>query len=144
MKKRARRMAITFDPGKRGLRKVLGDLEAAIMDRVWKSEEVTVRDVYESVGRGRELAYTTVMTVMSRLAGKGLLKRRKSDNQALVYSATMSREEFVGATTRSVLEGLLSDFGSPSMSHLVEMMDDESEERIAELARLIEEKRRKK
>jgi predicted transcriptional regulator len=59
----------------KGAEKLLGDLELAIMREAWGRETVTVRDVLEALNRKRKLplAYTTVMTVMSRLAEKGLL-----------------------------------------------------------------------
>ncbi|MGH7860309.1 MAG: BlaI/MecI/CopY family transcriptional regulator, partial [Candidatus Binatia bacterium] len=52
----------------------LGELELAIMEFVWgRGAEVTVPAVHRHLGRKRGLAYTTVMTVMSRLFDKGLL-----------------------------------------------------------------------
>jgi predicted transcriptional regulator len=138
------RSPFTFDPRKRGLRKVLGELEAEVMEHVWKSGEVSVRDVYETVGKRRDLAYTTVMTVMSRLAGKDLLRRRAAGGQAWLYSPTTTRDEFTTKAIGTVLAGLLSDFGNPSLSQFVELIGGDSEERMEELARLVEEKRKKR
>lgn len=137
-------IAFTFDPRKKGLRKVLGDLESEVMETVWKSGDVTVREVHEMVGGRKDLAYTTVMTVMSRLAEKGLLRRRKGKQNAMVYSAAMGRDEFLRDASTSILKGLMGDFGAPAMSQLVEMIGNDSDERIEELSKLIEERRRKK
>jgi hypothetical protein len=91
------RYHFTFDPRKKGLRKILGDLEADVMEAIWARGEATVHDVHERLaGADRELAYTTVMTVMSRLAEKGLLERRK-DGAAYLYMPAASKEEFTGA-----------------------------------------------
>ena len=69
------RYQFTFDPRKKGLRKILGDLEADVMEAIWALGHATVHDVLERLAAAdRELAYTTVMTVMSRLADKGLLE----------------------------------------------------------------------
>lgn len=141
---RSPRLTFTFDPHKKGLKKLLGDLEAEIMEFVWAAGESTVREVHEIVGRRRDLAYTTVMTVMSRLAEKGLLTRRKGSHKAMVYSPAVEREAFLRRASASIFRGLFGDFGSPAMSQLVDMISDESDERIDELARLIEEKRRKR
>ena len=46
--------------------KFLGPLEADVMDRLWRRRSATVRDIVEDLGRSRELAYTTVMTIMVR------------------------------------------------------------------------------
>ncbi len=58
-----------------------GPLESEAMAAIWRADEpVAVRDVVEALNEGRAepLAYTTVMTVMSRLAGKKVLSRRKA------------------------------------------------------------------
>lgn len=144
MSKISGKSPFTFDPRKRGLQKVLGELEADVMEHVWKSGEVSVRDVFETVGKRRDLAYTTVMTVMSRLAGKGLLRRRAAGRQAWLYAPATTREEFTTKAIRTVLAGLLSDFGNPSLSQFVDLIGGESEARMDELARLVEEKRKKK
>src|SRR5439155_924565 len=59
--------------------KFLGPLEAEVMDRLWKRRSATVRDIVEDLGRSRQLAYTTVMTIMTRLHAKGLLARGAED-----------------------------------------------------------------
>ena len=126
------------------MKKLLGELEAEIMEEVWKSGETTVREVHAQLSRKRELAYTTVMTVMSRLAEKGLLKKRKSDGAALLYVATAGREEFTRLAVGNVLKGLLTDLASPTMSQFVELVGEDSDEKLDELAKLIAAKRRQK
>ena len=72
----------------------LGDLERAIMDVLWESPApLTVRQVG---GRliDRDLAHTTVMTVLDRLAKKGFA-RRERDGRAWLYRAAASREAYV-------------------------------------------------
>jgi predicted transcriptional regulator len=55
-----------------------GELESAIMDVVWASDRAyLVREVRERLSYNRPLAYTTVMTVMNILYGKGVLCREK-------------------------------------------------------------------
>src|SRR6266498_5925199 len=86
-----------YRPDRPGIRKVLGDLEADIMEVVWgrpSGEGATVRDVFEVLYERRRIAYTTVMTTMARLAKKNLLRAEKVD-QAYVYYPAFSQEEFV-------------------------------------------------
>lgn len=72
-----------------------GDLEAAVMAEVWAAERpVRVRDVLDGVNQQRQLAYTTVQTVMEVLHRKGWLSRSK-DGRAHVYVATGSREDYI-------------------------------------------------
>ncbi len=67
----------TRNSGK-GLEKFLGELQLAVMEAVWKRQPVSVSDVLtELTQQKRDLAYTTVMTTMSRLAEKGWLISEK-------------------------------------------------------------------
>ncbi|GLY31752.1 BlaI/MecI/CopY family transcriptional regulator [Kineosporia sp. NBRC 101731] len=71
----------------------LGHLERDVMDRLWASPApVTVRDVHAALGEQRDVAYTTVMTVLQRLAKKGLASQTR-DGKAHLYSASESREQ---------------------------------------------------
>ena len=57
----------------------LGDLERAVMDHLWSTPEPrTVRQVHEALSARRDLAYTTVMTVLQRLAKKNLVTQIRS------------------------------------------------------------------
>lgn len=129
-----------FDPKEKGLKQVLGDLEYDIMEIVWKSKEVSVRAVYDILKKKRNSAYTTVMTVMSRLAEKGILERMK-EGSAYQYKAVLDKESFINTSIKEVLGNLLNDFASPAINQFVELLDEEDPERIEELARLIEKKR---
>ena len=133
----------TFNPFKDGLRKILGDLEVDIMEIIWVKADVTVREVADHLKRQRDIAYTTVMTVMSRLADKGLLQKLKQGN-AYRYRPTYSKEEFTQSTVKRIIRELLGDFASPVISQFVVSVDEENPDRMEELARLIEEKRKKK
>ena len=71
----------------------LGELERAIMDVLWESEtQLTVRQVGSRL-TDRDLAHTTVMTVLDRLAKKGFARRE--DGRAWLYRAAASREAYV-------------------------------------------------
>lgn len=137
-----KRHSFTFDPNKKGLRKILGDLETQIMEIAWVKGEVTVKQVHERLQSKRELAYTTVMTVMSRLAEKGLLKRVR-EGAAYVYRPTSGREEFTQTSVKKVMQELLRDFSTPAIRQFVESIGKEDPEQIEQLARLIDRKRKK-
>ncbi|KWW99420.1 CopY family transcriptional regulator [Carbonactinospora thermoautotrophica] len=75
--------------------KQLGDLERAVMEVLWnRAEPVTARDVTRALAGDRDLAYTTVMTVLDRLTRKGFATRER-DGRAWRYRAAASREEYV-------------------------------------------------
>ena len=71
----------------------LGDLEGAVLDALWERGPLTTPAVYEAVGRPRELAYTTILTVLQRLTKKGLVTR-KEDGKAHTYSPAWERDEY--------------------------------------------------
>ena len=72
----------------------LGELERAVMEALWaRDSPASVRAVHEALA-GRGLAYTTVMTVLSRLADKGFAHRER-DGRAWLYTAAASRDQYV-------------------------------------------------
>ena len=105
----------------------LGDLEAAVMEAVWSRDTpATVREILEKLNRRRQLAYTTVMTVMDNLYRKGLLKRAMA-GRAWLYQPAQSRAEYTAQIMRDVL-GSAGD-RSAAMAHFVAAMTpDESQE----------------
>lgn len=129
-----------FKPKQQGLKKVLGELEADIMEICWNKQPVSVRDVYQELLLRREIAYTTVMTIMGRLADKGLLSKETKGN-AFIYTPVMSRSEFTKKVVAQVLDGLLDEFAEPTYNHLVDRMSKEDEAKIEELEKMIKEKR---
>ncbi|HXW08679.1 MAG TPA: BlaI/MecI/CopY family transcriptional regulator, partial [Vicinamibacterales bacterium] len=66
--------------------------ELAIMKVIWKLEKATVRDVYEALRQKRQVAYTTVMTMMRILEEKGFLRKLLVD-RAYVYRPARPRQQ---------------------------------------------------
>ncbi|MFC5996077.1 BlaI/MecI/CopY family transcriptional regulator [Pseudonocardia hispaniensis] len=82
----------------------LGALEAAVMDVLWRaSGPRRVRDVLEELTRDRQLAYTTVMTVLDNLHRKGWVQRAM-DGRAYRYRPVASREEATAKALRDLLD----------------------------------------
>ncbi|HEY3218127.1 MAG TPA: BlaI/MecI/CopY family transcriptional regulator [Candidatus Limnocylindria bacterium] len=94
---------------------LLGPLESAVMECMWKRGPLTVRDVVDQVGRPRGLAYTTVMTVMVRLHGKGLLARERN-GKTYLYRAVATRDEHRALLSRDLARGLVSQFGDAALA----------------------------
>lgn len=128
----------TFRPWESGARRALGDLESEIMECMWSRDAASVRDVC-AVLSGRELAYTTIMTVMGRLASKGLLEKEKQGKQ-FIYSAALTRDEFENSISTFLLAGLTGTLGSSVLASFVEGIEEDSV--LEELEDLIREKRR--
>ena len=120
------------DPGSAGGK--VGPLEAEVMAVLWRSgRPMAVREVAGAVnaGRGSPLAYTTVLTVMSRLAGKNILARSRSGRG---YQYTP-----VAADTAEIaVRGVLDEFGDSALARFVERVELDPALR-ARLRRLMEE-----
>jgi predicted transcriptional regulator len=107
---------LILHPDRQGLRMVLGDLEADIMEVIWQQPEsdgCTVRDVYEIMREQRRIGYTTVMNTMTRLANKGVLESTRQD-MAYRYRPRQNREAFIHGVVGHVLEKLLVQFTGPT------------------------------
>lgn len=127
---------------RRGEDKFLGALEAQVMERVWSRGRVTVRDVVDDLASTKQLAYTTVMTIMSRLHQKGLLGRAR-EGKTYVYAPALSREEFRARLSRDIVRGLVAEFGDVALAQFVAALDavDEGHRRsLGRLAKLEDEK----
>ena len=86
-----------------GMRR-FGELEAVIMERLWeRGRPALVREVLDDLRGDRDLAYTTVMTVMDNLHRKGWL-RRERDGRAWRYEPTGSRSGYTAALMNEALE----------------------------------------
>jgi predicted transcriptional regulator len=125
-----------FDLDAQGLGRVVGDLQARILEAIWIDQPRTVRDI-AALLEG-EHHPKSVMTVMNRMVEKGLL-RRERQGRAYLYRATMDREAFMAGVARQVLDGLLADFRRPTLAHFVEAADADQ---LAELEALIRRRRR--
>jgi len=131
---------VNLRTSKQGIRQVLGDLETDIMEEMWRKNPACVREVHKKLSSDRAIAYTTVMTVMSRLTEKGLLKREQH-GRAYLYLPTQTREEFCSDTISTVMQGLIGGFGEPVLSQFVDTVGEQDVEKLDELLRLIEKKK---
>ena len=101
----------------------LGELESEIMEVMWKLEEASVRDVVEKISQKRKIAYTTVMTVMSRLSDKKILKRCQDSGGAYIYCPTKSKKDFLSASSKKVINNLLSNYGEVAVSQFFDAVE---------------------
>ncbi len=122
----------------------IGDLEADVMSVIWEKGQATVQDVLDDLAPRRSLAYTTVMTVMSRLAEKGILQREKV-GRAFVYRPVVPQEKAAGSLLRSLVRRLYAGATGKAIAQLLESeenVDDAELERLEQLIRARREGRR--
>ncbi len=121
----------------------LGELEADVMSVVWEKGKATVQEVKDALEPRRSLAYTTVMTVMSRLAEKGMLDRQK-DGRAYFYTPASSQDKVAGSLLQTLVNRLYDGAAGKAIAHLLETDDTVDDEELERLEQLIRAKREAK
>jgi predicted transcriptional regulator len=107
------------------------------MNEAWRHDELTVRELMERLNRKADTprAYTTYMTVMSRLDSKGLLSRRR-EGKTDIYRPTFSRDEYRSLRAQAEVQGLVREFGDVALAQFARRMDELDPKRLEELRRL--------
>ena len=107
------------------------------MEELWARSEATVREVQEALNARADKvrAYTTLLTVMTRLDGKGLLVRRRA-GRLDVYSPALSREAYFQARAEAEVQALVEDFGDLALAHFARHISELDPERLRKLRRL--------
>ena len=111
--------------------------ELAIMKVVWQLGTATVRDIYEQLRERRDVAYTTVLTMMKILEQKGYVKKTRVE-RAFVYRPTRPRQQVLGGMVREFIDRVFDGASRPMLLHLVKETRLSEKERKA-LLRAIEE-----
>jgi predicted transcriptional regulator len=104
-------------PDSAGLEKLLGPLEVQVMQIIWQDDRSTVKKVHRKLSQHRDIAYTTVMTTMSRLAEKGILRRHR-EGLAFVYAAAITEDAFIAQMVEQVMASLMRDYPSYVVRYL--------------------------
>jgi predicted transcriptional regulator len=101
----------------------LHELEAEVMEELWRSGEAPVRAVMDTLNKSatHKRAYTTYMTIMARLHKKGLLVRRR-EGKTDFYAPSLSREEYLAVRARAQVEDLVAQYGDVALSHFAQQM----------------------
>ena len=86
--------------------KFFGSLESQIMPILWRDGQTTVKQVHQELIDWRDIAYTTVMTTMERLAEKGVLARERR-GPTYIYTLALSREEYAAQAVRQIINEVL-------------------------------------
>lgn len=106
------------------------------MGIVWRSNGLTVSDVVDQLKETTDSAYTTIMTIMTRLTEKGLLEREVR-GRAYVYRAAMTEVQYREALSRGRVRDLIAEFGDVAIAQFAEELRDVDPERARRLAALL-------
>jgi BlaI family transcriptional regulator, penicillinase repressor len=104
----------------RGIRRSILDLaplELDCMNALWRLGEATVRDIHAALATTRPRAYTTIMTILDRLAQKGVVERQKS-GRAWLYKANLSADQARSHAVARLVEGFFQGSTEALASHI--------------------------
>lgn len=108
-----------------------GELERRVLEALWSDTDgMTPRRVHNVIGAERDLAYTTVMTILVRLWQKGLATRTR-DGRAYRYIAVASREELTAERMRQLLDNAAD--ANAALTHFVDGLDTKGRAQLRKL-----------
>ncbi len=116
---------------------LLHELERKVMDHLWTLGEGSVREVLQAVNAtsSRELAYTTIMTILQRLDRKQVVKRRR-EGKTDFYKPAMTRAEYSEARAAAEVGALVENYGEAALVHFARQMNQLDSKRQEQLRRL--------
>jgi predicted transcriptional regulator len=115
----------------------LHELEAEVMEEVWRQDETSVRAVMEALNARtkKPRAYTTYMTIMARLHTKGLLARRR-EGKTDYYRPAYTEQEYADLRAQAEVDSLVEQYGEVALSHFARQMAQLDPDRRRALQRL--------
>lgn len=123
-----------------GSTNISGDLQLQVMDVLWRLGSGTVEQVRAALPRRYRGAYTTVQTVLNRLAERGLLSRRKSGN-AIVYRPKLSEAQYLSRSIESTLAGATPGARQTALAELIGGLDEQELSKVQRLAEEVAQRR---
>ncbi len=126
---------------KEGYGKVLGRLEQEILDVLWKSGPLNGKEIFSDIRRKRDIALTTVLTVLERLAKKGLVRKTRGES-VYIFEAAYSREGFAREVSQEVLKSIFDISRSGACASFVDMLATADPVELEELSSMIEKKKK--
>ena len=125
-----------------GRRTELGELERAVLDHLWAAGPANVRAVHAAIGVPRRISPNTVHSALERLVRKGLVQRRKL-GRAHEYWPALSRREWMARRLGGLASEVPGAASETLLAAFVDLAERAGAERLAELERLVRERRRR-
>ena len=115
---------------------IQGELQEQVMRVLWKLGSGTVEDVRASLPKGQRGAYTTVQTILTRLADRGLLERKKQ-GKAFTYRPKLTESDYVSRSLSRTLSAASDEARLAALANLVGGLDASEMGEVNSLARKI-------
>lgn len=125
-----------------GLNRFFGPLEARIMDILWSEGDRSIKEVQEALSREEPISVNAVMTVMNRLLEKGFLTKAKyslGSARAARFRPIQSQDDFMMEQMKAVSHGLIREYGSLVVTHMIDELEEADPDLIARLEQKLNE-----
>jgi predicted transcriptional regulator len=113
----------------------LGELQTEVLDVFWRRKSATVRETVDLLNerrRRKKLAYTTVLTLVTRLWQRGMLTR-EPEGRGFRYQAAKNRDAVIGELSEQLIDRLFDDFGEVAVAQLGERLGELDPARLKKL-----------
>lgn len=110
------------------------------MKLLWSRGEATVADLHQQLQEGKDLAYTTVATVVRKMEARGLVRHR-SEGRSFVYRAAVLEEAVTRGMADHFVDRLFEGSLTDVVSHLLSTREVSKDE-LTELERMIAQRKR--
>jgi predicted transcriptional regulator len=124
---------------KQKIEKPLTEVELQLMNAIWTLGDCTVKDVQLEVSKTRELAYTSIATIMKILEQKGILKSIKTE-KAHLYSSLVPKSEYEASSLKHLADNLFQ--GNPT-SMVMRLLSDSklSQEELSSIQMILDQRK---
>lgn len=126
-----------------GINMKLSEFELDVMQRFWDEGACSASAIHKWITEDKQVAYTTVKTIVDRLEEKGAIKRERLEGRSIVYSAAVKKEDI----SQKLLPDFVRRFFHGNTSHLItHLLNDDklNEEDIAYLEAFLADRKNNK
>lgn len=116
--------------------KPLSELEQEVMDVVWELNTCTIREVVTTFSETKELAYTTIATILERLHDKGLLQKDDSAF-AVTFTPKITKGEFSKKIATSIFDKFFGTFGDAAIVSFAQSIEELPRQKKETLLKLL-------
>jgi predicted transcriptional regulator len=115
-----------------------GELELQVMDILWQNEKSSISEVFKEINKSRNIAYTTVATILQRLYDKGLVDRNEESNH-YIYVPKLSKKDYSSKLVKTFINKLVNNFGDIAITSFAESIENLPEEKKQYLLQQLQE-----
>jgi BlaI family penicillinase repressor len=133
-------MNIVFRSKKKGLSRLFGELESEVMNLVWDKGPLRGKEIHEVLRKKKEMAFTTILTVLDRLSKKGFVKKNR-DSGLTIFSPAITRDEFETRVASELIKSAYEMSPDLAISAFVDIFSKMKADDLDKLDQLIEKKK---